>query len=233
MTGQVDSITVMRILIAYRARSGRRESAAQIGCHARRRSTKGDTAGSIAAAAMTHAQSRSVGVIEWVEVAVVVTCLEDVVSMLGILVADKARSGRRKNAPPGSSCTRGRSTEGGTIGGIAVVNMGHLKGRSVSVVRWVEIAVDVTIKVATIVVLRGKSSIAALIIDTDRSTDIAESVTNVAGVNVSVMIGTTGTEVEAVVGIGSGCSLLDSTVGEARNSNVMVSRQAGIDVVDA
>ena len=229
MTSQVDVITVMRILIAYRARSGRPESAAHISCHACRRSTEG----SIAAAVMAHAQGRSVGIVGWVEVAVGVTCWEDVIPVLGILVADKARSGGRKNAPPGSSCARRRSTDGGTIGGIAVVTMGHLKARSVRVVRWVEIAVDVTIRVATILVLRRKSSIAALIKDTDRSSDIAENVTNVAGGNASVIIGTTGTEVEAVVGIGSGCSWLNSAIGEARSSKVMVSRQAGIDAVDA
>ena len=179
----------MRILIADRARSGRRESAARIRCHARRRSTEGNTAGSITAAVMAHAQGHCVGVVGCVEVAVGVTCWEDVVPVLGMLVADKARSGRRKNAPPGSFCARRWSTEGGAIGGIAVVTMGHRKGLSVRDVRWVETAVDVTIKVVTVVVLRGKSSITALVKDTERSTDIAESVTNVAGGNVSVMIG--------------------------------------------
>ena len=88
-------------------------------------------------------------------------------------------------------------------------------------------------RAATIVVLRRKSSIVALIKDTDKSNDIAESVTSVAGVNVSVMIGTTGTKVEAVVGIESGCSFLNNANEEASNSNVMASRQAGVDVVDA
>ena len=247
MTSQVDVITVMRILIAYRARSGRPESAPHIICHACRRrtegSTEGNTAGSIAAAVLAHAQGRSVGIVGWVEVAVGVTCWEYVVAVLGILVANKARSGGRKNAPPGSSCARRGSTDGGTIGGIAVVTMGHLKARSVSVVQWVEIAVDVPIRVATIFVLRRNSSIVALVkapdrscdadssSDADRSCNTAESVANVAGVNVSVIIGTTGTKVEAVVGIGSGCSWLNSAFREARNSNVMVSGQAGIGVV--
>ena len=215
-------------MTAYRARSGSRESAAPISCHARRWNTEGSTGGSIAAAVMAQAQGRSVGIAGWVEVAAGmaagVTCWEGVVPVLGILVADEARSGCRESAPHSSRRARRRSTEIGTIDGRAVVTMGHLKGGSVRVVRWVEIAVDVTMRVATIVVLRRESSIVALIKDTDRGTDIAESVTNVAGVNMSVMIGTTGTEVEAVVGIKSGCSWLNSTVGEARNSNFMVSR---------
>ena len=65
----------------------------------------------------------------------------------------------------------------------------------------VEIAVDVAIRVATILILRKKSSIALLMKNTDRSTDIVENVTNVAAVDVSVIDWTTGTEVEAAVGI--------------------------------
>ena len=56
------------------------------------------------------------------------------------------------------------------------------------------------------------------------SSDSAESVANAAGVNVSVIVGTTGTEVEAVVDIGSDCSWLNSSIGEIRNSNLMASR---------
>ena len=129
--------------------------------------------------------------------------------------------------------------------------MGHPNGGSVRVVRRVEIAVDETIRVAIIFVLRRNSSITALVkaadrscgadrscdadgsCDADMSSDSVESVANGAGVNVSVIVGTTGTEVEAVVGIGSGCSWLNSAIGEARNSNVTASRQAGIDVFDA
>ena len=125
---------VLRILIAYRARSGRRESAVHNVCHARRRSTEGNTAGSIATDVMAHVQGRSVGVVGWVEVAVSVTCWEDVVHILGILVGNEARSGRRKRAPPGSSFAHRRSTAVGTIGGRAVVSMKHPKGRSVRIV---------------------------------------------------------------------------------------------------
>ena len=194
-------IAVMRIWIAYRARSGRREIAVLNVYHARRRSTEGNTAGSIATDVIAHVQGRSVGVVGWVEVAVSVTCWEDVVPILGILVANEARSGRRKRAPPGSSFACRRSTVVGTIGGRTVVTMRHPKGRCVRVVWRVEIAVNVAIRVATILILRKKSSIALLIKNTDRSTDIAESVTNVAAVDVFAIIWTTGTEVEAAVGI--------------------------------
>ena len=93
------------------------------------------------------------------------TCWQDVVLVLRMLVADRARSGYRRDAPSGGFLAL-------TIGAIFTVIMGHLKDRSVRVDRWAEIAVDVTMRVAAILILRKERIIVTSIKDTDRSTDI-------------------------------------------------------------
>ena len=80
--------------------------------------------------------------------------------------------------------------------------------------------------------MKRKSCRKALIITYAGDSDVTESVTKVVSAILSVVNGIADTSVEVDVGIGSHCSFRNSTIGEARNSNVVVWIEAGFDIFD-
>lgn len=113
-----------------------------------------------------------------------------------------------------SGATSGYCTGGGDVVGCVV------RGVGVGVVGWV----------GNVGVWDTGSSVGALRVGYARGNDVAGGVTEVVGAIVPEAIVSV-TAIDAV-GVWSGCSILNSTASEARDSNIVIWRGAGFNIVD-
>ena len=191
----------------------------------------GGTIYGIAAAALVHPNGGSGGVFRRVQIHVGVITRVDTITVMEIIAAYGASSGSREVAAYGRRAAGELSTRRGSVCDIATATMSTPNGGAI--IRRVEIGVGVSSRVDTVAVLNKRSRREVLVISYARGSDVAESVTIVVGAIGSMATGTADTAVEVDVRIGSDCSFLNGTIGEVRNSNVVVWIDAGIDVVGA
>ena len=147
--GTVNAIAVLVIMGTHGGRSRSREGAPYGSCRAHRGITRCDAIGGKAVAAMDHPKVGREGIIRRVVDAVGVTYWVDRFTILGILVADKARSGHRQGAAHGWPGGCNLSAKGDGIYGITVAALANPQGRNVGIVRRVETAIGVTRREST------------------------------------------------------------------------------------